>query len=886
MSTPKPFAGHQGAVRAIAVFPDGSRIVTGGDDAKIRLWDLRTGLLLAEHDEHRVHNDRVLALAVTENERVISCGRSVTVDWDVAGNVTTTTPHATAVADIAISARGDAIAAIDIAGNVVQPADSSGWPSEHERIDKLAVTTNGQLITAGIEPLVRITDRSGNELGRLDGRTRSDVAMAASAEGERIVYVTHGRVQYWNRRPASRPVRLTGCEDAVTVAVTPDDRQVIAGGFGGGLWAWDPDAPTEPIAMQADDSPIRSLAVTPDCRQLVSGAENGAIRIWDLTTGAEVSPGRTPRPQAGLTSDQESALDLLDFAEDVDSLAALITDRETDPPLAIALLGRWGSGKSSFLRQLQDSVARLTEQGRQNPARSVFTTAVRQVRFDAWHYNDDQLWVGLVEHLFAGLADPSPANVDEVRAERDAVRHKLRDLEALADPKTPAVRRTRARLRLWSASLKPWRRRIALAGTTAVLLGVVTWLTWRSSGNNLLAWTLGALTAVSASPIVDRLIAAWRAVRGLAGRRTVQLDQSVRATRMRLANLDAAERLALAIEDARAGGYDQYRGVLGHVHADLRRLSDSAQQAFGEWSRAGSSGAPPLERVILYIDDLDRCSPRKVVDVLAAVHLLLALPLFVVVVAVDPRWLRRCLEQYHTELFGGPDSTGTSPLDYLDKIFQVVFALRPMGSEADRFVAALVPTDLTAVPGRTPGPGTPKPGAPASAGTTATGKPQVSARPARQAANPQPHQLRLREEELQFVQRLRPLLETPRALKRFVNLYRLVRSAVAEKDLDDFIGADATGPYQAVLVLLAILVSAPEDCRTLTTALRESAQRGTVTDLFEELERTSAPGGVWTRLRSVLRAGDPVHDNLATYRRWAGTVTRFSFETWDLTEPR
>ena len=51
----------------------------------------------------------------------------------------------------------------------------------------------------------------------------------------------------------------------------------------------------------------------------------------------------------------------------------------------------------------------------------------------------------------------------------------------------------------------------------------------------------------------------------------------------------------------------------------------------------------PIDRIVLYIDDLDRCSPRQVVDVLQAVHLLLALDLFVVVVGVDPRWLLHAL---------------------------------------------------------------------------------------------------------------------------------------------------------------------------------------------------------------------------------------------------
>ena len=48
---------------------------------------------------------------------------------------------------------------------------------------------------------------------------------------------------------------------------------------------------------------------------------------------------------------------------------------------------------------------------------------------------------------------------------------------------------------------------------------------------------------------------------------------------------------------------------------------------------------------MLYIDDLERCEPDQVVQVLQAVHLLLAMELFVVVVGVDPRWLLRSLQE-------------------------------------------------------------------------------------------------------------------------------------------------------------------------------------------------------------------------------------------------
>jgi hypothetical protein len=91
---------------------------------------------------------------------------------------------------------------------------------------------------------------------------------------------------------------------------------------------------------------------------------------------------------------------------------------------------------------------------------------------------------------------------------------------------------------------------------------------------------------------------------------------------------------------------------------------------------------------VLYIDDLDRCRPRQVIEVLQAVHLLLALDLFVVVVGVDPRWLVRSLrEQYPGTLEaepgpgaaaappGGADLAGAVPTDYLQKIFNIPFTL-------------------------------------------------------------------------------------------------------------------------------------------------------------------------------------------------------------------
>ncbi|MGH3587223.1 MAG: hypothetical protein ACRDQ0_12950, partial [Pseudonocardia sp.] len=246
--------------------------------------------------------------------------------------------------------------------------------------------------------------------------------------------------------------------------------------------------------------------------------------------------------------------------------------------------------------------------------------------------------------------------------------------------------------------------------------------------------------------------------------------------------------------------------------------------------------------------------------------------------------LRRCLEQYHSELFDGQSDGvgGATPLDYLDKIFQIVFALRPMGGEADQLIATLVPIEAAMSNAAPPEAEAGGSGGDASGPTEPSPPPPL---PPPEPKAPQPEPLRLRTVEVEFIQRLRPLLATPRAVKRLVNLYRLERATV---DDDEFIGAEGTGPYQAVLVLLAVLVSAPEDCRTLLEKLQLTNGDGSVIPLIEGLTSPDGPlpaPSACSRLLDVI-GSDPVHDSLPTYRTWAGRVARYSFETWDLTTPR
>ena len=67
--------------------------------------------------------------------------------------------------------------------------------------------------------------------------------------------------------------------------------------------------------------------------------------------------------------------------------------------------------------------------------------------------------------------------------------------------------------------------------------------------------------------------------------------------------------------------------------------------------------------------------------VLQAIHLLLAYPLFVVFVAVDVRWLKNALERTYPQFGKEEQRELADPSDYLEKIFQIPYWVRPMSPD-------------------------------------------------------------------------------------------------------------------------------------------------------------------------------------------------------------
>ena len=715
-------------------------------------------------------------------------------------------------------------------------------------------------------------------------------------------------------------------------------------------------------------------------------------------------------------------------------LAQLIAAKETFMPLSIGLFGAWGAGKSHFIDLLDEQLCQLTkDEGK------AFHKHIVQIRFNAWHYLDTNLWANLVseifDQLFASLeggneqeaqqlenlknqlADQSAlaaeakaalSLAESVRREAetklrsamtarareeetvsallddlknlvitDDVKKQLRDvaqglglpkvetsfkeLEARAEEVRSLGGRTRALLLALFTGPGWWRRALPLVVALLAPLGVA-WLAkyggpffqeLLAGAGGIIAQLVTAIAAISTwvatqakagNAVVSKLEAAYDRVKTVRAAREAQDDaaraqaelaqkkqaedearhtlheaeEKLKAIRAELAEMAPGRQLIRFLrERASAEDYRRHLGLVSLVRKDFEQLSKLLIDVPSEGGEL-----PKIDRIVLYIDDLDRCRADRVIEVLEAVHLLLAFPLFAVVVAVDPRWLRQSLLDHYPRLLGGAEdekansrqrSVGrpATPQDYLEKIFQVPFNLHAMektgfeslvkhlfsvddtGKQPEEFT---VTTSHTLASQNVSLPEAPSEEAPiVDLQTPATDDPStvsVSIGPMditsleAESPSPDPERLVLTRDEVADVQRFQLLFQTPRAVKRLANTYSLIRVGVDKDEWTNYLGSHGSlGDYRVPLLLLAVTSAFPALARPWLLWLSDT------TPIAWQLEDASVEALAakhnhltdhvdWERLQHCLNRLDlegwPPPDREAL-DKWLPRVARYSF---------
>jgi phospholipase C len=373
-----------------------------------------------------------------------------------------------------------------------------------------------------------------------------------------------------------------------------------------------------------------------------------------------------------------------------------LTDDKTRPPLAISIQAPWGGGKTSLMRmiqaQLDPATMKRAEQtdpgaGRESEGATVkdvlhelkanntekkggVTAGHRQkdepgrftvpsmegggkrcvtIWFNAWKYESTaQVWAGLADCIVQQIGD----RLGPVERELFWFRLQLRRLDA-------AEIRSRVYQEVFSrflGKLLPWLWAYAVGPGIALAIAAIghlrNWERWESDG-----W-LGVFLALGGD-----LFAAWKQLKSV----NAEVEKS--PAKETIGKLVAAP---------------DYKANLGFVHEvteDLKRVFETIPRRY-----------LPM---VIFIDDLDRCSPGKVAAVVEAINLFLAgeFPDCMFVLGIDDEMVAAALDQAHGDVIAklpGYAKAISLGWRFMDKFVQLPFIV-PSSSpeELTRYVYSL-----------------------------------------------------------------------------------------------------------------------------------------------------------------------------------------------------
>jgi hypothetical protein len=245
--------GHTGEVKAVAITPDGARIVSGSSDKTVRVWGLRSG-----HLERILegHTGEVKAVAITpDGARIVSGSSDKTVRvWDLRSG------HLERI----LEGHTDEVLAV-------------------------AITPDGaRIVSGGQDEAMRVWNLdSGRPERTLKGFSGLVSAVAITPDGARIVSGSwDNTVRVWNLASGRIELARKGPIGYVwAVAITPDGASIVSGWLDTPVRVWDLAGVRPDATLEGNKRSVWALAVTHDGNRVISGGLDHTVRVWDLKSG-------------------------------------------------------------------------------------------------------------------------------------------------------------------------------------------------------------------------------------------------------------------------------------------------------------------------------------------------------------------------------------------------------------------------------------------------------------------------------------------------------------------------------------------------------------------------------------------------------------------------
>jgi hypothetical protein len=338
------------------------------------------------------------------------------------------------------------------------------------------------------------------------------------------------------------------------------------------------------------------------------------------------NPPKNKRRHTSVVNDQPKGEDGLNYTGYANAFGLLLSDARIALPITVGIYSSWGTGKSFLLGKIKEyietNINSKIKRKRSELKRKCICNA-RAIKhnigyeyiiidFNAWSYSfSDVLWAGLVKEIHTKVEDRYGFLA-------------LRFFRFFIYPFRSNSKQKMACIILYGIL-----RFVSLVIFTILLSAVLTEDAFVNIFGEVAIYSVFGLTIATIIPTIIQLII------------TLCQDKGTEI-------MKGAKNIA-----------DQV-GFMGDVRDELELICD-----FVKLKRA---------KFAVFIDDLDRCPPSKIVDMVDATMLLLSnldYP-FLTFITIDPRIIVKSIESTYQDVF---HCCGITGFEYLDKLIQIPFSI-------------------------------------------------------------------------------------------------------------------------------------------------------------------------------------------------------------------